>query len=109
MSLIHRLARLLVTVAFVVSTSAHAMPMPSVAKAESTISGMLNGDDVGACKGAAPDLKMKGRCLATCAPVFAVPQPLSTFQRVDFKNAWTWTSEFGATLDIKPDTSPPRT
>lgn len=108
-SVIHRLTALLVAVAIVVSTSAHAMPMLSVGKAESASSGMLAGSDAGACKGAVPDLKMKGGCLAACAPVFALVQPESLLQRFDFQTEWAWTSESGTPLRIKPDTSPPRT
>jgi hypothetical protein len=109
MAVIRRFTALLLVVAVVVSTSAHAMPMLSVAKADSASSAMLPGSKADACKIAVPDLKMKAGCLATCAPLFALVQPDSLLQRFEFQTEWAWTSESGTPLRIKPDTSPPRT
>jgi len=100
---------LLVALAFVFGTTAHAMPMPSVAKAGSAMAVMAHSADSSGCKGSTSDLGMNGRCLASCAPVFALLQPVSISGPIDTRSARARTSEFGATVAVKPDTSPPRT
>ncbi len=106
--MIHCLAKLLVALAFVVTTTANAMPMLSMAKSESAIASVPHSFSPSACKDLAPGKGMKSNCVAMCAHVFALVPPFPTLQNADLQIALSLASELGDGLDIRPDTSPPR-
>ena len=106
-SLVRRVASLLIALAFIASAQLHAAPMPMV-NADIGMAGMAKGSPSDTCKGCGQSTAAKVDCTTMCAPVFAVILPAPVAQPVAQDMAWMWMRDAERSRATTPDTAPPR-
>lgn len=108
MSLVRRVANLLVALAFIVGAQTHAMPMVSMANADMGMAAMAHGSFSDKCKGCGQSGAVKVDCTAICVPAVAIIQPAPIAQPMTHDAVWIWVRDAERTRATAPDTAPPR-